>query len=142
MLDEVRGPDRAARLEAAVARSRATDERYQVAAQRADQLLISILNEVQRRHLRDHGFFFVRGREHLYRIRKGRVANVDLVGPNGEVVDRFCAHPLIDCPLGDVMASQKLMLETDEAGFVRLANRHGQGGQPVALGLLQEARTM
>jgi len=98
------------------------------AIERADRLLESILNEAQREHLREKKWFLVRGKSGtLYRVRRGRAGNVDQLDAEGKVVDRFCAHPTMYVPDGDTMAGQKLMLETDDVAFQRLANSNGPG---------------
>lgn len=110
-----------------------------VAIIKADKLLESILNEVQRAHVQAHGYFVVRGKSgQLYRIRRGWAANVDAINARGEVTQRLCAHPLSYMPDGDLMAAQKLMLETaDEELFLKTAIRHGGGGDRVPSEVMQ-----
>lgn len=123
---------RAAQAELARQRAEVDRARRAVAIVKADKLLESILTDVQRAHIQAHGFFLVRGRSgQLYRIRRGWSGNVDVLSPAGEVLDRLCAHPSLNCPDGDNMAAQKLMLESaDEALFLRIANKHGRPYQP------------
>lgn len=106
--------------------------RREAAIVRADSLLESILSDVQRAHVRALGYFIVRGPSGaLYRIRRGWSGNVDVLSPAGEVLQSLCAHPAIQCPIGDNMAAQKLMLESaDEALFLRIANPHGRPATP------------
>lgn len=110
-----------------------------VAIIKADKLLESILNEVQRAHVQAHDYFVVRGKSgQLYRIRRGWAANVDAINARGEVTQRLCAHPLSYMPDGDLMAAQKLMLETaDEELFLKTAIRHGGGGDRVPSEVMQ-----
>jgi hypothetical protein len=42
---------------------------------------------------------------------------------NGKPVAKYCAHPEIWTPDGDTMIAQLLMLKTDEARFLQIANR-------------------
>lgn len=76
--------------------------------------------------LEKNGWFDVRvpssdGSSRTYRIRRGVAGNVSLLGPDGRAVKSFCAHP-DGVPSPDVMLSQKLMLETNEDMFLRIAN--------------------
>lgn len=128
---------RAARLEAErvereerarIDRARATEraEVRRVAILKADKLLESVLNSAQRDQLKKLGGFVLRGQSgQLYRIRYGRSANVDVLDKDGNVIDRLCAHPIMDVPDQDTMVAQKVMLECDEQAFLRMANRHG-----------------
>ena len=105
-----------------------------IAIRNADRLLDSILSGAQRDQLKRLGGFVVRGQSgRLYRIRMGRSANVDLLDASGKVIETLCAYPRDDVPDGDTMAAQKIMLECDEAAFLRLAIKHPARGQPVAL---------
>jgi hypothetical protein len=94
-----------------------------VAAQRAEQLLRDNLSPAQLAEYEQHGHFHVRGESARYRIRKGRSANIDVL--EGErVAHRLCIHPAEQVPDQDTMLAQKLALEADEPGVLRLANRH------------------
>jgi hypothetical protein len=106
-----------------------------VAISKADQLLESVLNSVQREQLRKDNAFLVRSQSGaVYRIRKGRSGNVDLIDPkSGEVLSVLCAHPSMDVPDGDTVVAQKLMLECDEQDFLRLANKSSARGPRVSL---------
>jgi hypothetical protein len=100
---------------------------------KADALLDECLTATQRRMLREKGFFEVKGslgeRGGVYQICRGQVQNVYLT-IKGERLTRLCAHPAIRVPDGDAMLAQKLMIETDEEAFWRIANaeRVGRGG--------------
>lgn len=116
--------ERRGRLDRATATERAEVRR--VAILKADKLLESVLSSVQRDQLKKLGGFVLRGQSgQLYRIRMGRSANVDVLDAQGNVVDRLCAHPAMNVPDQDTMVAQKVMLECDEAVFLRMANRHG-----------------
>ena len=97
----------------------------QTAKDRADELLDANLTDAQRSDLARDGFFFVDSlKGNKYRIRRGRVANVDAMHKCGERVShKLCAHPQLYVPDGDTMLAQKLMLEHNEDEFLRLANR-------------------
>lgn len=96
-----------------------------VAIEKADKLLDSVLNDAQREHLSRHDWFLLKGKNGtIYRIRRGRSANVDVLNKEGAVIARLCAHPAMAVPDGDTMVAQKLMLETEPEEFLRIANRH------------------
>lgn len=97
------------------------------ASRKALCLLLRHLTEQQRADYRNTGWFYVLGGDtgNLYRIRRGVVANIDVM-QQGRVVDRLCAHPANDarCPVHDVMLAQALHLAYNETEFVATANHH------------------
>jgi hypothetical protein len=97
------------------------------ANRRALVLLLHTLVDEQRADFRQHGYFHVRGGASgiRYRIRKGRVANID-VFDGAEVKHRLCAHPGVWTPDYDTMAAQALHLgdAANESAFVSVANIH------------------
>lgn len=98
-----------------------------VAKERAERLLREHLSPRQREELASKGFFTLEtvaptGERRLYRIDRGRSRNVRQVDGNGRVLKTLCAHPAILVPDADTMLAQKLMLETDEQEFLRIAN--------------------
>ena len=94
------------------------------ASQRALALLRRCLDASQRAEFeRTRGFVVCSPSGRRYRITYGTTANIDLVGEGGEILCRLCARPL-DVPAPAVMLAQKLMLESQEADFLRLAARH------------------
>lgn len=101
-------------------------QRLRVAAEaRAETLLIENLSLAQRLQYAETKAFVVEGRGgRRFRIRNGRSGNVDVVGRDGRVLHRLCAHPRELVPNCDTMLAQKLMLEDDEATFLRVANQH------------------
>jgi len=106
----------------------------------AEALLISFLSEEQLASWRDHNRFEVVGSHGgRYRLNEGISGNVEWHGPNGWQT-KICAHPDM-CgtllPTADVVLSQMLALQTDEAAFVRVANVHV--GQPPVVGALVAA---
>lgn len=89
------------------------------ASERAERLLEACLTSEQRDQLRKENCFTVRGRSgNIYQIRRGRARNVF------ELKSRrtYCCHPCDGVPDPDTMLSQKLMIETQEHEFLRLAN--------------------
>lgn len=127
----------------AMARSLADDlqkRRVEQAKSKAVILLRRHLTDEQRRQYDKEGFFLVEvnsGRK--YRIEKGVVANVKLLGPEGERAASLCVHPADSTiPDADVALAQKLMLLCDEETFIRLANVHH--ASPEANRIIQEIK--
>lgn len=91
------------------------------ADERSRDLLLSLLNHAQRQMFEKEGHFDVLGRSgQVYRLRTGRSINVDLVGQK----QRLCAVVPSELPVYDQLAAQKLMIETNEDQFLRIAIRH------------------
>lgn len=112
--------------QAQIAAEQAMEERKDADA-RAEQLLLDSLNLAQRVMYEQAEKFIVEGNETgtKYEIRHGRSVNIHRLDDSGKTVDRLCAHPVLDVPDGDTMLAQKLMLETCERDFLRIANVHG-----------------
>lgn len=90
------------------------------ATTRARALLFSALSRDQQRSLEERNFFDMNVNGRTYRIHQGTHGNVRLI--QGGVETRlYCAQPP-DIPTEDAMLAQKLMLETDEPAFLRVAN--------------------
>jgi hypothetical protein len=83
------------------------------AERRSLMLLMRLLNPEQRQEFRQTGHFGVTGGSSgdRYRIRIGRIANIDVLRKNGTVDHRLCAHPAGGVPVYDVMAAQMLYLQ-------------------------------
>lgn len=106
-----------AAYEAAQAKVRLARE---AATARARNLLLAHLSPAQRDSLARLGHFDVQVEGRTYRIRQGTHGNVRLLDA-GREVRSFCAQP-DGVPAEDAMLAQKLMIETDEAAFLRVAN--------------------
>lgn len=92
--------------------------------QRARQLLKANLSLEQTRQLEERGWFEVHGSKGTrYQVWQGQVRNVLQCDDSGRIIGRFCAHPAEAVPDEDAMLAQKLLLETDEAAFLAIANR-------------------
>lgn len=104
----------------------ATERRIAAEAEkRAEELLLAILTEEQRRTYRAHRYVVVEGRSgRRYRVRRCRVGNVDVVDRRGMIESRLCCHPAVWCPDQDTMAAQLLHIQHNEDDFVRRANYH------------------
>lgn len=92
------------------------------AFKRSEELLLVCLNAEQRVQYLQYGYFETLVNDKLYRINKGRSGNVELID-KGVAISRFCIHERDYVPAGDTMLSQLLMLKTDEAEFLKIANR-------------------
>lgn len=93
---------------------------------RAREYLIAHLSHGQRGCLKRNGYFTVRAKSgQRYRISVGALAyNVDALDEKSQVIATYCAVPVgRGLPPSDVYLAQKFWLETDEAGFLRVANR-------------------
>lgn len=100
------------------------EQRLQLARrnERARELLVACLTSRQRRELEARGYFHVetaRGRRR-YRLAPGR-APIRVHGEDGSQWS-YCIHPDAGFPQEDVVLAQKLLLETDEEAFLRIAN--------------------
>ncbi len=106
----------ARRVEAEVLRDQAD--------KRAEQLLLAHLSPEQQRDWRRAQYFELITKGGRYRLYKGWAGNVALIGENGAEISRYCIHPREVIPEADNLLAQKLMLELEEAEFLRIANRH------------------
>lgn len=89
----------------------------------ASALLDSLLSEMQRQSLEEEGWFLVIGKSgKIYRLRKGRVGNIDELDLEGNVVKTLCSHPGPQLPNADDLVAQKLFLETDDEYVHQNAN--------------------
>jgi hypothetical protein len=94
---------------------------------RARRLLFSMLNADQQKELDEKNHFHLTvhsrdGSMKVYRIEHGYAGNVKLLGVDGQPVKRYCIHADSRLPYEDQMLAQKLMLETNEPEFLRIAN--------------------
>lgn len=88
---------------------------------RANELLESNLSDEQRRQLREIDAIIINLVSRQYRIRRdGAVHELD---KDGKPVASYCIHPRENFPPADIMLAKKLMLETDEGAFLRIANK-------------------
>lgn len=115
-----------------VERARVCEEQQKVAKaaeKRAEDLLIGCLTVEQREQYRRDRAFVVHGRSgRRYRIRYGTHGNVDVVDRNGRGMHRLCVQPS-GVPVPDSMLTQKLWLENDEDGLLRVANQQYWPGE-------------
>lgn len=95
------------------------------AEQRSIELLRASLNPQQRIQFDERSCFDVRGSAGgRYLIRFGRTFNIDqLVTVGDQLQANLCVQPVGAPWTGDVMLAQKIMLENDERGTLKVANR-------------------
>ena len=92
------------------------------AKQRAEELLRSCLTPQQQDELNRLNLFHLIVGDRQYRIKRGRTRNIELLDESGRPIKKLCAHPGEYVPDADTMLAQKLMLETDEEAFLKLAD--------------------
>jgi hypothetical protein len=98
------------------------------AKDKAEQLLLSYLDEDQLKLYKNNNFFVVYGSETgtPYRINKATQINVDVLNENlDKTGERLCAIPDENVPVCDHMLSQKLMIENNENKFLDVAHKWG-----------------
>ncbi len=123
-----------ANAERELAASRAEIElKAEMADSRARRLLELMLDDRQRAQFRTQRVFEVMSRQNgtvrRYLVTEGYVGNVFRLNDKDEMIEKFCIHcDSIRIPVADNMLAQKLMLESDEARFLRIANRSVRGG--------------
>lgn len=94
---------------------------------RAEALLLAHLTPEQAASYKQHRFFEVlttcNGQLRRYRISYGWAGNIILLDDKGLPASKYCIHPTKAVPYADNLLAQKLLLETDEARFLQIANR-------------------
>lgn len=107
------------------ARQRVASRAREESRLRAEELLLQNLDKEQAAQFQRERAFevYTQGRTKRYRVGYGTAGNVSLLDGKGVVVAKFCIHPEVACPTEDVMLAQKLLLETDEGTFLKIANR-------------------
>jgi hypothetical protein len=109
-------------------RRKEEEKRKKAASVRARELLMANLNENQRKQFEKNGWFVVEGgkSKKSYKVLGDRWAgNVhELCKDKEKIVASLCAHTQTDIPIEDNLLTQKLMLETSEEDFLRIANVH------------------
>jgi hypothetical protein len=94
------------------------------AESRARNLLLSCLNPDQQEEYAVARSFTVKTKSgNHYRIQRRQTYNVIALDKKNQMTFELCAGPVENVLLEDQMLVQKLLLETDEAGFLALANR-------------------
>lgn len=91
------------------------------ASDRARAYLIAHLTPEQREMFERRQFFLVQAKRYRWRITP-RLYGVHRLGRSGRCRGVYCVMPREALPIYDVMLAQKLMLETNEDGFLAIAN--------------------
>lgn len=98
-------------------------KKREAAVARAEQLLRLFLTEEQLAELERNKCFHVQAPSGTrYQIGRGQHGNIAELDANGKKIRRYCIQPTGGLPDPDAMLAQKLMLETDEERFKRIAN--------------------
>lgn len=107
-------------------------EQRAAAEERGRKLLLEWLSPEERAEYEQSGQFHVTGQSGTrYRIRSGHSFNVDALDKKGAVEDVIYFLPQGGLVLGDQLLAQKIALETDEAGALKIANHdRRQNGAP------------
>jgi hypothetical protein len=110
--------------ERAAAAQAERQQRERAAEVRAEALLLELLDDEQQAQWRRQQTVDVRGCRSgkLYRLQRRRIGNV-IERAGDRAVASYCIHHPASIPLEDQVAAQKLLLETNEDEFLRIANR-------------------
>lgn len=96
-------------------------------------MLLEHLSQEQREQYEEHEAFLAEapsGRRYL--ILYGMTSNVAELDENNRQIARYCIHARQrGVPVEDVMLAQKLLIETNEEEFLRIANRSTFGASGV-----------
>lgn len=91
--------------------------------ERAEMLLMSVLDADQQAEFREKGQFHVTAKSgRIYRIKRGWAGNVYCLDDEGNATEYLCIHPTERIPDCDNMLSQLLMILGDEDTFRNIAN--------------------
>jgi len=92
------------------------------ANERAEKLLLSVLDDQQRRDWVASGLFYVHVGDRKYQIRRGQHGNISLVDKENRELERFCVLAQGNVPDADNALAQMFMLKHDEAHIIGKAN--------------------
>jgi len=94
-----------------------------VSEQRAEVLLRDVLTSSQYHQLRRRGYIDVPSptrTSRVYRIPRSR--DQVRVYEDGRLIERLCVQSIEPMPSGDIVVMHKLMIEGNEADYLRIAN--------------------
>ena len=82
------------------------------------------LTPAQLQQYEEHSYFDVIGGQtgHRYRIRHGKIMNIDELDANGSRISKRCLFPVGNLVVGDIMLAQKIALELFETEALAIAN--------------------
>lgn len=110
------------RAEAAQAAAEARRVEQAAAKERARKLLLEALAEEQQQELLANGYFHVETRNGTRRYRLSPTGQPKRVHGEDGLAWAYCIHPDYGYPQDDIVLAQKLLLESDEDEFLRIAN--------------------
>lgn len=121
-LTEEQKAERERQRVAAAEQSRIREEQRKLKSANARKLLLEALHDSQRQELERDGYFHVETRDgtRRYRLAPSRPP-IRVHGEDGRRWS-YCIHPEYGYPAEDVVLAQKLLLESDEAAFLSIAN--------------------
>jgi hypothetical protein len=92
------------------------------AERRAREMLMSLLDRDQRAMFqKEEVIIEVAPSGNRYRLKFAVTGNIERLNSRGRPVERLCVHPA-GVPVGDVLATQLLLIRTDEDELRRMAN--------------------
>jgi len=112
-------------LRARLEREREYRKQQELATKRAEELLKEYIGLAAFGKLYEVGYIEVDSRR--YKGRKYRVPDagfIEVIDKDGQVIDRLCIHPRVQCPLADQILSKIVLLELDEEYVLDTANHH------------------
>ena len=91
---------------------------------RAETVLRENLDQRQVAELQEYNYFTLHSKDgkRRYRIRRGRIGNLERVSEEGKLQVKYCVHPKPSLPDADTMLAQKLHLEENDVEFLLIAN--------------------
>lgn len=99
------------------------ERRRKEAEERAESILTDNLNREQKEAYAARKIIpITTAKGRMYVIKKGRAGNVYRIDESGKEIEKFCIHPVEQCPDEDVMLAQLLWLRWCENEFLRVAN--------------------
>lgn len=117
-----RAEERERQAEAARVAAEKAAREAELAKAKAEKLLHELLDAEQKKQYAESKTFDVIGADsERYRVRDGWAGHVERI-KDGKPIERFCIHPRERVPEADNQLIAKLMLETDPAGFRKIAN--------------------
>jgi len=122
--------ERQTRLE----QQREAQRRYQESAKRREEAA-KRAEELLKEHIgleafgRLHKVGYIEVDSHRHKGRKYRIPKesgfIDVIDENGKIIDTLCVHPAVECPPGDHILAQVILLQLDEDYILERANSHG-----------------
>lgn len=104
-------------------RERRVDKTRIIVKRKARQLLLSQLDEHQKRTFLKDGYFWFHAHGYRWKMKNGRVKNIEQWQGSTKIAD-YCIHPSMGVPNEDTVAAQMLMIMYEYENFKNVANRY------------------